>query len=201
VGITSWGNGCAWSAFPGIYTKLAVFRGWTDTQLRYGPHRSPYQRDTGGVTRLYLAYVGRYPDQTGMAHCWERINGGWSPARVSQAFAGSAEFRNRDGSLSNGRFVDLLYQNVLGRAADPGGRAMWVGHLDRGTKTRGEVMIGFSESLEFRRAKKAEVDVVITWFAMLRQAPAPASVATWRGRTNGALIAHLFDSATYHRRF
>ena len=40
---------------------------------------------------------------------------------VSDSFAGSEEFGQRYGTLSNEAFVELIYQNILGRAPDSGG--------------------------------------------------------------------------------
>ena len=52
------------------------------------------------------------------------------------------------GALDDGQFVDQIYANVLERAPDPGGKAHWTGVLGTGV-SRGEVMVGFSESPEF----------------------------------------------------
>ena len=52
------------------------------------------------------------------------------------------------GALSNRAFVELVYNNVLGRQGDGGGVAHWEGQLNGG-RDRGSVMVGFSESAEF----------------------------------------------------
>ncbi len=103
----------------------------------------------GQVTRLYKAYFLRDPEPAGRAYWAGRMTAGMRLEDISQFFAGSTEFKNRYGSLSNGGFVDLVYENVLGRAPDPGGRAHWVSGLDAGRLQRGKVMVGFSESPEF----------------------------------------------------
>ena len=56
---------------------------------------------------------------------------------------------NVTGTLGGPKFVDLVYNNVLGRPPDPGGRAFWVAELSSGRRERGAVMVGFSESPEF----------------------------------------------------
>ena len=108
------------------------------------------QQRTDSIRRLYLAYFLRQPDASGLAYWFGVSKAGKRLPWISSAFAGSSEFINRYGALDSGGFVDLIYENVLGRAADASGRAYWVNVLDSGT-TRGAVMIGFSESSEFVR--------------------------------------------------
>ena len=100
------------------------------------------------VYRLYRAYLLREPDQAGLDYWTGQRATGISLIAVSDVFAASAEFTATYGALDNGQFVDQVYANVLGRAPDAGGRAHWIGVLDGGV-SRGEVMIGFSESPEF----------------------------------------------------
>jgi len=103
------------------------------------------------VMRLYMAYFLRMPDTGGLEHWLASARSGVPLATISQAFSESAEFSDRYGQLSNGGFVDQVYSNVLRREPDAGGRAFWVERLTSGT-TRGEMMIGFSESDEFVKA-------------------------------------------------
>jgi len=106
----------------------------------------------GEVFRLYQATLGRAPDEGGF------IN--WTNALAVHAltlmdavtgFVQSAEFQQAFGSLNDSQFVTLLYNNVLGRAPDPAGFANWTGALAAGA-SRESVVLGFSESLEFKNA-------------------------------------------------
>src|SRR5262249_5652605 len=49
---------------------------------------------------------------------------------------------------ANGRFIDRLYRNLLGRPADPAGLAFWADQLARGM-TRAQVAAGIEGSPEF----------------------------------------------------
>ena len=100
------------------------------------------------VYRLYQATLDRAPDSAGFADWIGQLGGGRDFLTVVEGFVGSAEFQQNYGALNNSAFVELLYQNVLGRAADSGGLASWVGQLDGGT-SRAEVVRGFSQSNEF----------------------------------------------------
>jgi GH43 family beta-xylosidase len=112
------------------------------------PPRAPTAAETDSIRRLYRAYFLRDSDPGGLEYWSELYAGGRSLSAISSGFAGSAEFRARYGTLSDAGFVDLVYRNVLGRAAEPSGHAYWTGMLAAG-RTRGWVMIGFSESAEF----------------------------------------------------
>jgi hypothetical protein len=103
------------------------------------------------IVRLYRAFFLRLPDQAGLGYWVGQARAGVPLESIAGSFAQSVEFRNRYGAVSNAQFVGLVYGNVLGRAADPGGASYWTGLLDGGM-ARGQVMVGFSESPEFVRA-------------------------------------------------
>ncbi len=139
------------------------------------------------VFRLYQAYFRRSPDAAGLEYWVGQRAQGVSIDAVSQAFAGSAEFAEIYGSVDNQGFVDLVYQNVLGRLGDPQGRAFWVGQLNEGME-RGRVMIGFSDSPEFRSQIGP---VIVEWDrtgpiarlyqAYFRRLPDTAGLNYWTG--------------------
>ncbi len=101
------------------------------------------------VQRLYVAYFLRAADEAGVSYWVQEMSRGVRLEAVSEGFAVSGEFLRRYGNLSNRDFVKMVYVNVLGREPDQSGYAYWTGVLNRGM-TRGEVMIGFSESAEFK---------------------------------------------------
>jgi hypothetical protein len=104
----------------------------------------------GSLTRLYSAYFLRGADPGGMAYWLDRMNQGMTLAQISNFFAQSPEFNARYGALNAGDFVKLVYRNVLGREPDAGGYAYWAPRVFNGSMTRGQMMIGFSESAEYR---------------------------------------------------
>ncbi|WCO68897.1 trypsin-like serine protease [Iamia majanohamensis] len=160
-----------------------------------------YQLRTGGVTRLYRALFLRDPDTGGLGYWWDQANGKRSLQRIADIMASSAEFRNRYGALDDGRYVDRVYENVLGRPPDPSGRAFWIGELSSGRRSRGEVMVGFSESSEYRGAHKARVDVVISHFGLIRRVATPGELSSWLPRSNLSLNSMLVTSGAYAGRF
>lgn len=161
---------------------------------------SAYQSKTGGVTRLYRAFFLRPPDTPGLQYWWDGVNNGRSLHRIANIMASSAEFIERYGNLTNADYVDRVYQNVLGRPADPDGKAHWVGELESGKRTRGQVMVGFSESSEYKGQWKATNDVIITFFAALHRVPTAAELTNWIGSSNVSLATSLLRSRSYHAR-
>jgi beta-glucanase (GH16 family) len=105
--------------------------------------------DAAEVARLYYTALDRPPDLAGLTGWTTQLeNGTLNLQQVAAGFTNSAEFQAEYGSLSNTAFVDLLYQNVLGRAPDPGGQANWVNVLNSNSMTRASVVLGFSNSTE-----------------------------------------------------
>ena len=155
--------------------------------------------------RLYQAYFGRLPDASGLTYWSNKSRSGFSIFKISSTFAASNEFKTKYGTLTNRQFVELVYQNVLGRPGDPGGIASWTSKLDKKLKNRGEVMVGFSESGEYVTKTKGLVDVVNVFTGMLRRVPTAPEVATWKPQLDGGtprttLISSLFGSAAYDAR-
>ncbi len=69
---------------------------------------------------------------------------------VSDFFSTSSEFKNTYGDIDEAEFVALIYKNVLARTPDGSGFSFWTRQLQSGRYSRAEVMIGFSESQEYK---------------------------------------------------
>ena len=102
------------------------------------------------IERLYRAHFLRASDAGGLEYWVGRHTGqGLSLPAISNHFAASQEFQARYGNISARAFVDLVYRNVLNRAPDAGGYNYWLQRLHQGM-SRGEMMLHFSESAEYR---------------------------------------------------
>jgi len=156
------------------------------------------------LVRLYFAYFLRIPDYGGLQFWLGAYSSGeWSLGAISDYFASSPEFQQRYGSLSNQEFVTLIYQNILGRDPDPGGFAFWVGELNLQNRTRGQVMIGFSESVEYQEDSRNGVFVTMIYVGMLRRSPEEGEFDNYldSGNSDLALINELLYSQEYMSRF
>ena len=158
------------------------------------------------VARLYFAYFNRIPDYNGLMYWIDSYAQGTPLVTISDAFAGSAEFTSTYGSLSNSDFVTLVYQNVLGRGPDAGGLSYWTGLLDSGAQTRGQVMVGFSESAEYQNLMANQIYVTMTYIGLLRRSPDQGGFDYWTsvldsGASGTALINGFLFASEYQGRF
>ena len=123
------------------------------------------------IVRLYRSYFRRLPDKGGLDfYTAQYSSGAKTLGRVSSDFAGSSEFARTYGALSNSQFVQLVYQNVLGRTAGSTEITPWVAKLNAGYQ-RSTMMLFFSESSENVRKTRNLVDVVVTYRGLLQRIP------------------------------
>ena len=127
--------------------------------------------DDARLVRLYLAYFNRPPDPSGFAYWQRQLDAGKGLINAAKKFAESSEFKTKYGTLSNADFIELVYQNVLGRASDSAGKQFWLTRLDNKTKNRGDVMINFSESSENVNKKRNHVQVFRLYRSMMAKFP------------------------------
>ena len=157
------------------------------------------------VARLYFAYFLRIPDHDGLNFWIGRHRAGTTLLAISDAFATSPEFVARYGSLDNAQFVQLVYQNVLARQPDANGLAFWIGQMNAGM-TRGQLMLQFSEAVEYRALITNEVYVTMLYSGMLRRAPDDGGFNSWvaaleAGTSVQGLINLFIVSEEYRNRF
>lgn len=106
--------------------------------------------NAAAIARLYDAAYDRLPDEDGLISWTQSLAGGTTLLAIATTFLNSSEGQDIYGGLTNAQFVDALYQTVLNRAADSGGRALYIEALTNNTLTRAEMLVEFSESAEHR---------------------------------------------------
>ncbi len=190
-------NRVATPAERSTLTANVSVSGWTSERIL----GSANQARAGAVARLYSAFFLRDPDTGGLAYWWGQVNAGKSLKWIANVMATSSEFQNRYGSLTDSAYIDLVYSNVLGRPADGAGRSFWLSQLSSGARSRGEMMVGFSESSEYRNAKAARINVIITYFELLRRVPTPSELTADLPTSNPSLVIKLLQSYSYALRF
>lgn len=170
------------------------------------------------ILRLYEATLDRPPDAAGFRSWVAALDGGQSLTSIASGFVNSVEFQNVYGSLNNTQFVTLLYNNVLDRSPDIAGLNNWVSALSAGM-SRAEVVVGFSESQEFKNSTVFDTRAFATlelwepgqiyrlYFATLNRAPDVAGFENWMGALgNGAMtfnqvVSNFVYSVEFQQRY
>ena len=97
------------------------------------------QTDNTALTaEAFIAILDRAPALGGMRFYSAQLDGGATLASVCDEVLATSEAQGVAGALSNDQFVQMLFGNVLGRAAAAGGLAFYSGELAAGA-TRGHV--------------------------------------------------------------
>lgn len=166
-------------------------------RLVHGLFRSrEFQAVPGLVARLYQSAFARAPDPEGLLYWGARIQQGTPPRSVADQFAGSSEFLARHDTSDHTAFVELVYRNVLGRSSDPAGRRWWTDRLAAGTLSRGDLLLGFSESTEHRAATQNRTFATVAYATVLGVTPDPDGLVYWVTRLDTGtplrdLLAHF----------
>lgn len=149
------------------------------------------------VDDLYRRVFDREADPGGRAGWLDAIRNGMRIETVASAFYGSKEYLQKAGSYE--RFVELLYENLLFRASDPGGHRYWTSALHERRLTPTQVAGGFYGSLESRRDR-----VTRLYRQILLRDPDPGGLAHWSEqlitKDDLVLAADLAGSQEFYNR-
>ncbi len=91
---------------------------------------------TAQIQNAYVAFFNRPADVAGLNY-WTNYNG--SIADLFNAFAGSQEYKSLFTGQNSTQIVNTVYQNLFGRSPDVAGLNYWVGQLDAGKVTVGNI--------------------------------------------------------------
>jgi len=173
----------------------AMSSGASTTQVAYAIASSTENR-TNFIQADYQAFLGRPADPGGISTWLAAFNAGATDEQVDAGILGSAEFFSDSGSTNSG-FVNAVYQDLLGRPADPGGLSAWTTALSNGV-TRTQVAYGIDTSNESR------TDIVEALYQFLLNRPAdPGGLSTWlaafnAGGTDEQVIAGIAGSQEFY---
>jgi hypothetical protein len=101
------------------------------------------------VYRLYRTALGREGEPAGIAAHTAAMDAGMSLSSIASGFVNSVEFRGKYGGLTHGDSIQLFYQNLLDRNAEPEGLAHHTAALDAGMSLS-TVATSFITSPEFQ---------------------------------------------------
>ncbi len=158
--------------------------------------RSP-EWSTRYVTDLYRSALGRNPDGAGLDFWVAALVGGVPAHEVAAAIYAGDEYFAAAGHTVDA-WIDRLYRDLLGRAADDPGRAYWRDQIDAGVG-RTAVATAVRDSAESLRTR------VATWYGvLLDRAPERPAADHWSRLLDGSdddrLVAALALSDEYRQR-
>lgn len=94
------------------------------------------------LTELYVAYFNRAPDAEGLSF-WATafVKNGFSLNEIAELFFTDVEAAALYDGVSDGDFVQAVYNNVFGRDADTAGFNFWTGQLASGNVTESTFIV------------------------------------------------------------
>ncbi|MEM7338382.1 MAG: DUF4214 domain-containing protein [Actinomycetota bacterium] len=157
---------------------------------------------TDSITRLYLAYFGRPPEENGFRYWVDQYRTGqMSLAEISQAMATSGEFGDNR-NLTNRAFVNWIYSDVLGPEISVARQDYWVQAIDRGYP-RGSVMLAFTESREYVAKTNTQKPLAgylrwypkgTHWYCSVGTTTVPVGPLTGTGASNEVWADYYFQN-------
>jgi hypothetical protein len=147
------------------------------------------------VRQLYATYLHREPEPLGLAAFTQFLSAGGTAEQAAALILSSPEYRDRAGDSDPG-FLDALYQDALGRAPDPTGRAAFSQALAQGV-SRGQVAAIVLGSVEYQQGL-----VQSDYLRYLHRRADPVGLngftsALARGVTDEGVLAAVVGSAEY----
>lgn len=98
-------------------------------------------------------------------------------------------------------YISSLYQNVMGRQADPEGQAFWRQQLEEGNLSQADILRNFAQSPEFQNLYKANPSQAVNtlYQTALGRAPDPTGLDFWtqqaqKGLDLGQIVSGFTES-------
>jgi len=163
------------------------------------------QGGAGAVARVFYSALDRTPDRAGLVYWTQQLSAGEALRTVAGDIAASTEFTARYGQLDDAGFLGQLYRNVMDRPADAAGLAYWQAAMAAGF-TRGDVLLGFAQSDEFKAASDHQVTTTLAYLGLLGRDAAPQEVTYWVGALDAGqaevkVVGRFLAADEYHDRF
>lgn len=150
-GVFFWGGQMALGATRA--DLVVALAGSAEAQARFAEDTTGlFVRDAEAslVRAAFKAAFGREGDAGGVAFFAAALEDapGFGVGALAEILAGSEEFALRHGASGDLGFVDALYRDALGRAADADGMAYFTGLLSGGVVDRADLLAAFATSEE-----------------------------------------------------
>jgi len=152
-----------------------------------------YQSDV--IRADYQMFLGRQPSAPEVAGWQAQLQAGLGENQLQAAFLASGEFFAKQGNAAT-PWLNGIYQNVLGRAADSGGLASWTHLLNAGVSRDGVALAIVTSPEAFGRLVNA------AYHDLLGRAVDPQGQTIWvtqmeHGLAPSQLLARIAGSAEF----
>jgi hypothetical protein len=158
------------------------------------------------VNSFYEDLLGRDASNLELSTAISAMAAGSRDETVLAGVVASDEYFTAQGG-TNVDFIQAIYQDLLGRAADAAGRQFWTDRLSQGV-TRAQVVLGFATSTEFRTLLLDDMSDRFSslegWYQDFLNRPADASGRGYftnqlaNGATWAQVQAQLLNSPEYY---
>lgn len=148
------------------------------------------------IADAYLSFLHRTVDPAGASYWLAALNAGLSDEGLYAGILSTPEYFAGRALGTNDGYIESLYQDLLGRPADPDAKAFWLAQLGGGT-TRGGMATALLGGAEYRTR------LVSGWYQRyLRRSADPSGQATLLALLNGGAraetaLATLLGSPEY----
>lgn len=154
------------------------------------------------IQKVYIAYFNRPADSAGLEYWSQAIASGSNTIQdLTDAFSTSAEYLSVYGGASNETVISEVYQNLFGRQPEPDGLAYWLGEMNAGRVSIGNIaytaLNGAGGSDLETITNKAKAAVEFTNFLEARNADEQYSadvlqdVKSWMSAVDGSNASYL----------
>jgi sugar lactone lactonase YvrE len=150
------------------------------------------------INSAYQQYLGRTPDSGGLVFWIQQMINGVTDEQLEANLIASTEFYQHAGGADS-RWVDAMYQDLLGRQPDSQGEAFWTEQLATGI-SRAAVAHNFTASNE-----RESQQIAAYYQKYLGRSAGSGEIDYWLGRfgqglTNEDIITGLLVSGEYYKK-
>jgi len=135
------------------------------------------------VQLLYIAYLGRPADPSGLSYWLASPRSGLSQESLASFFSRSAEYQTLNSGATTAQIIQSIYRNLFGRSADAGGLQFWSEKVSSGGVSTEQLGLAIARgalaqtsSAPDRLAIESKLSASSAWTAALGSDPQRASL-------------------------
>lgn len=164
-----------------------------------------FDNNISSIAHIYVGSLDRLPDTIGLKYWIDQNQTGSSFQQISNALLNSYEYTHKYGTPDLGRYINILYENILNRAPDTEGLSFWQQQAHSGI-SRDEIMLQFLGGEEFKRNIEPQIQLKLDIMCLTGKNPDVTTGNNWimqidEGTSEVSLIAQILQSYDYINRF